>query len=519
MFLSFIQDYQGTCRFDYLNQDLNHIKMKPFIIFIALVAGFLSVDAQNEVDALRYSRLSVVGTARYSGLGGAFGALGADFSSLSVNPAGIALYRTSDFSITPSLYMADAKSVYYGEQNTNSRSNFSLGNVGFVSVTNTGAGQNSFLRKVMFGFGLNRTNDFNNHILIKGFNDRSSLLTVYRDQANGNTPSQLSGQDFLNKYGYSPSLAYDTYLIDETSVGSHEYFNDMPDGGVTQEMKLKTSGSMNEMVLSMGVNLKDKFFLGATVGIPYMRYFEKSTYSEIDSDSTNFYFNSFTQTNTLSTTGSGINLKIGMIYKPVDFIRIGAAFHTPTYYGKMTDKYTSTMVSVFDTIIADNRNSFSSSSPNGEYEYSLTTPLRAIGSIAFIFGKYGLLSADYEYVNYKGARLNAESYDFSDENYAIRHKYKGSSNLRLGTEWKYGQFSIRGGYGIEGDPYKSGVNNCKSNSYSLGLGYREKTFYLDLGYLHTSRSEDYYLYDASYSDPSRITLMSSSIMLTYGVRF
>ncbi|MEI6748171.1 MAG: hypothetical protein WCM93_03325, partial [Bacteroidota bacterium] len=128
--------------------------MKRILIFITLSASVLSLNAQNEVDALRYSRLSVVGTARYSGLGGAFGALGADFSTLSVNPAGIGLYRSSDFSITPSLNMGSTSSVYLGEKGQDSHLNFNLGNVGFVSVMDAGNPKTSSIRKVMFGFGI-----------------------------------------------------------------------------------------------------------------------------------------------------------------------------------------------------------------------------------------------------------------------------------------------------------------------------------------------------------------------------
>jgi len=487
--------------------------MKRFVIVIALVAGVLNVNAQNEVDALRYSRLSVVGTARYSGLGGAFGALGADFSTLSVNPAGIALFRTSEFSVTPAVYIADTKSVYFGEQNTDGRSNFNLGNAGIVSTTNAGISQNSTIRKVMFGFGLNRTNNFNNHVIIQGFNNKSSLLATYVDQANGLTPGELD--DFGN------GLAYDTHLIfNDTSL---VYYADMPEGEVTQRKVIETRGSMNEMVLSMGANLVDKFYIGATLGIPFVRYFEESGYTENDSENRDVYFNSFLRTESFSTTGSGINFKLGIIYKPADFIRIGAAFHTPTYYAKMTDKWNSTMSSQFDLPIVDNEKSFSSISPYGEFEYSLTTPLRAIGSIAFIFGKYGLLSADYEYVDYPAASLSADSYSFNDENDAIRHKYKGAGNLRLGTEWKYGQFSFRGGYGIEGDPYNKGINVSKGSSYSFGLGLREKAYYFDLGYVYASRSEDYYLYGSSSVDPnpspSQNTIRSNNIMLTFGVRF
>ena len=247
----FTENMQACFLFNY---DLNLIQMKRFLILIALAAGVLNAHAQNEVDALRYSRQSVVGTARYSGLGGAFGALGADFSSLSVNPAGIALFRRSEFSITPTIYMADTKSNFLGEQNSDSRSNFNLGNVGYVSVK----------KALMFGFGLNRTNNFNNRAIISGFNENSSLLSTYVDQANGLAPNELD--DFGN------GLAYNTYLIDENTIGSKVYFADMPNGGVTQRKNIETSGSMNEMVVSLGANLRDKLYIGAAIGIEAVNY-------------------------------------------------------------------------------------------------------------------------------------------------------------------------------------------------------------------------------------------------------
>ena len=478
--------------------------MKRFIILMALAAGILNVEAQNELDALRYSRLSVIGTARYAGLGGAFGALGADFSSLSVNPAGIGVYRASEFSITPSIYMAEVKSDFLGKQNSDNKSNFNLGNVGFVSVTNNDARPNSILRKLAFGFGVNRTNNYNTRAVVQGFNNTSSLLTTYVDQANGLSPSQLDN--------FGNGLAFNTYLID--TLGPKAYFNDMPNGGVTQRKVIETSGSMNEMVFAAGANLAEKLYIGATIGMPYINYSEKSSYTENDDQNLNSYFNSFKRTESLTTAGSGINFKLGVIFKPADFIRLGAAFHSPTYYGKMTDKWNSTMASSFD-----NGNSYTSSSPQGEFQYSLTTPFRAIGSVALVFGQNGLFSADYEYVNYPGAHLSSTDYNFKNENQAISNKYKGAGNLRLGAEWKYDIFSFRGGYGIEGNPYKSGVNSLKANSYSLGLGLREKKFYVDLGFVHTSSSEDYYIYDPSYVEPSRNKLQGNSIMLTLGVRY
>jgi hypothetical protein len=495
-------------------------KMKYIFLFISIVLADLSLNAQNEVDALRYSRLSVIGTARYSGLGGAFGALGADFSTLSVNPAGIGLYRSSEFSLTPALNMGSTQSEYLGENREDNRTNFSLGNVGFVSVIDAMSPKTSSIRKLMFGFGINRVNSFNNRAIISGFNENNSLLSVYIDEANQNhlTLDQL--------YAFGAGLAYDANLIFTDSANT--YYADMSNGGVSQLKTIESWGSMNEMELSMGANILDKFYIGGTIGVPFIRYFEETSYTEKDTQNRNSYFKSFQKTESLNTTGTGINFKLGIIYKPVEFIRIGAAVHTPSYFNKMTDIFSSEISSVFDTVIVDNKYSFSSSSPKGNYDYSLTTPFRAIGSVAFLFGKIGLLSADYEYVDYTGSSMrvfdnslatNSDVEAFNNVNEAIKNKYRPTGNLRIGTEWKYAQFSFRGGYGIEGDPYKKEINSSIGHSYSFGMGLREKTYFLDLAYTHSKRVEDYYIYDPSYVNATSNVIQSNNLLLTFGVRF
>lgn len=59
--------------------------MKKIMIIGILLAGSLLAKAQNEVDALLFSQSVYQGTARSMAMGGAFGALGADFSALSTN--------------------------------------------------------------------------------------------------------------------------------------------------------------------------------------------------------------------------------------------------------------------------------------------------------------------------------------------------------------------------------------------------------------------------------------------------
>jgi hypothetical protein len=81
----------------------------------------------------------------------------------------------------------------------------------------------------------------------------------------------------------------------------------------------------------------------------------------------------------------------------------------------------------------------------GNFDYRYISPFRAVGSLAFIIGKYGLISADYEYLDYREARFRAIGYSFIEQNNIIRDKYRAVGNLRVGSEIRLNPFSIRFG--------------------------------------------------------------------------
>jgi hypothetical protein len=146
---------------------ISTIMKRTLAIITALFLGITSLLAQNEIDALRYSRLMPSGTARYMATGGAFGALGADFTTLSHNPAGIGVFKSSEISVTPSLFEGRSQSTYFNEGGEDNRFNFNLGNAGIVMVSTPGpksgdAGWKNF----QFGFGVNRLANFHNRISI-----------------------------------------------------------------------------------------------------------------------------------------------------------------------------------------------------------------------------------------------------------------------------------------------------------------------------------------------------------------
>lgn len=470
-----------------------------------ILCSFLSI-AQNETDALRYSQLTFGGTARFNAMGGAFGALGADISGLSYNPAGIAMYKRTEFTFTPSIYNMSTKSTYNGSAASDSRLNFNFGNIGLVASYTRPESDEPGWVNTNFAFGYNRTNNFHNNISITGANAKSSLLDTYLASAEGLDP------DDLDPFG--DRLAFDTYLIDSVPNNPGMYYSAVPFAGTQQSKTIETSGSMGETFISFGGNYSNKLYIGATFGFDNVRYSEQSTYEERDHMDTIPGFTHFAFNQDITTRGTGFNFKFGMIFRPSDWMRIGGAVHTPTFFN-LHDEYNYSMNSEYD-----NGNTYEAQSPSGSFDYQITTPMRAIGSIAFIIAKKGLLSADYEYVDYSAASLHSSPNVFFDANNSVAQNYTAAGNIRVGTEWRLDPFSFRAGYALYGSPYKAGLNNDVSRtSYTAGIGIRENGYFIDFAYVLTQYSEQYYLYDKSLTNAATNDLTASSFLITLGFKY
>jgi hypothetical protein len=494
--------------------------MKKIILVSIILAGFSSLGfSQGIYDVMRYSATSYDGTARFMGLSGAYGALGADFSSLSQNPAGIAFYRKSEFTITPGFYSTTSKSDYYDGSNTDFRNNLMLGNLGMVFNLNMNENKSEgALKGLQMGFGMNRINNFSKRILVEGFNDKSSLLGTFADDANnGGNPKTLESLD-----DFTTLLAYNTNLLvfDSGNIVNPEahWWVDMPNGNVLQRKSIELSGSSREMLLSGGANFNNKLYLGLSLCFPSIRYDEITNYSEKDSEglSSNadpdYNFKEAKRHENISTRGNGFNLKFGFIYKPVEFVRLGGAFHTRTTYN-LTDDYSANMTAYFE-----NGSSYTESSADWSYDYQVTTPLKAIGSVAVLIGKVGLISADYEYVDYSTSRIRSSDDDFADVNDDIQGKLGRAANIRLGAEIKADIFAFRAGVSSYGTPYQDETKIGGRQGFSLGLGVREKDYFLDFSF-NRQLQEDYLRLYNDASAVANTTYTGNQFQATLGLRF
>jgi long-subunit fatty acid transport protein len=337
-------------------------------------------------------------------------------------------------------------------------------------------------------------------------NTTGSLLDAYVAQAAGHKPKDLDD--------FSTGLAYDAFLINPLG-DSTKYNHVISHYGELQTRTVQSKGAMGEIAVSFGGNYKDRVFLGATLGIVRVRYYEEYAFRESDEKDTINEFKSFTYRQNLLSNGTGINFKVGVIVKATDWLRLGAAVHTPTKIS-MADSYTYSFNSDLE-----NNHIYKANSPEGNFNYTITTPFRAIGSIGVIINKRGLLNAEYEYVNYKNGYLSSTPDVFSDVNSYIRKQYVSAGNIRIGGEVRFDPISIRLGYAIYGSPFGTGINKAANrSSYTAGIGYRKDSFFMDAAFVLTAYRDYSYLYDPTINTAVvKNDYTATSLIFTIGFRF
>jgi long-subunit fatty acid transport protein len=515
--------------------------MKKLYFTLLAIIGITAVSSAQYVDnALLFSQQNYGSTARSKAMGNAFGALGGDFGSLSINPAGIAIYQRGEVSTTMSLLNKnETETTYQGNINKENNNNFNFKNFGYVSAI-PGAANSSGLVSINFGIGYNRLANFNQNSYFSTESSTYSRMDAFAQQTNGINYNNLVSTDGYDPYQSSAipwesKLAWENYLIDVTnsSTTGDKYATFLLENEkVKQRESASKEGFINEYIASFGANFNHTLYLGATIGMQDLFYDEAKVYSELGIDEVGTNLKSwgrFDYTNNTRSTGVGYNLKLGAIFRPMPVLRLGLALHTPTYY-HIKETYSSSMSSNLIGISTQSDGSHKESTPVGNYEYDFQTPLRVIGSVAYQFGKKAMFSLDYEFVDYTSSKFSRGmgGDNFSIENGDIKSVYKSVSNVRVGAEYRLTDaFSLRGGLEFLGNPYKSntyGVSqpnmDYKFTTYNGGFGYRSGKYSVDLTYSMGDKTNFMYPYhiDGINVDPVKYHNISQEVLFTFAIR-
>ena len=367
--------------------------MKRVIFFISALMITAYVQGQYVTDAFTYSLNFPSVTARSMSMGNAFTSLGGDFTSAFLNPAGLGIYRGSEFVVSPGLNYAGTKAAYFDQSNSD-YSFRPFGNIGYVGTYMSG--RETGLVSATYALGYTRLNNLSNKAYIKGINPDNSLTDYFMSYADETHPDDLNS--------FYERLAFDAYLIDTMPGGSLLYQTPvwLPS---SQRKTVDTKGGKGEWNFSMGMNFSNVFYTGFGIGFQTISMDRSLVHSEFD-DYSMSDFKTFSFNEDLDVTGSGLSLRMGLLVRVLEVVRIGGSIHMPTFY-RIEETYYNTMRSEFDnppdgvnyTFDVKPTDKDANLLDKGQFEYKLNTPLRLMGGVSVQLGSSGIVTADVEYVD------------------------------------------------------------------------------------------------------------------------
>jgi hypothetical protein len=523
--------------------------MKKLLIAFAccLLACSTSALAQGlAITALRYSQTQFGGSARFQATGGAATALGGDISSAYYNPAGLGFNRKSEFSISPSLAIIGTEGQYMGNTMNDSKVNPNINHFG-VAFAFPSDGKGDF-KGGTFAITFTRINNFNENALYSGRNDRSSIADGLLYLANnynqekplgerGITPAQVEDQ-FSNGIYDLEVLAINNYVVnpirDNFDRATNRYYTDVNQGTFAQRETVRTTGSQNQWNISYGGNYKDLIYFGAGLGIQTFNYTSQTIFDESQltvnpirrlnkPDSVPpVFMNSLTLTENRTQKGTGFNLNLGLIARPIDFLRLGVSFTSPTWFA-LTTEYNANLATTYSNYIIDGiklDRTITGDVLNGVSNLNMTTPLRLNMGIAGIIGKYGFLSFDAEYVNFRSMSVSAD-FNVDKDNQAINENYTSAFNYRGGGELRLSKLRLRAGGAYYGSPYKVNDQFFKGRlCITGGVGYYNKKNYFDLTLVQQTSGVSRTVYDLPGGSPiAGLTTSRTNLVFTAGFYF
>jgi len=521
--------------------------MNRIISTFALIIATSTLLAQTEFDVLRFLQPEIRGTARYTAMAGAFGALGGDPSAIKDNPAGLGIYRSSEISAGFSSLSQNAIANWADIEQNTTMDKLGFNNLSYVlSIPTTKSTQNKMgLVRSNWSLSYHRVKDFSRDVRINGGNNSRSSITDYLGYFTGN----IAGNNLYKTGSYDPYNNISVPWISVLSAGSgiiNEYVdsetgNTLYWASLLQEgetvspyYKLTETGFHDEYSLSWSGNFKNRLFVGATINFHDISYRADSEYSEGFGQGGNMSLY-----NVFKSTSNGVNVNLGAILAPADFLRFGASVKSPMIYN-VNDIHYADLKYYYDS--SDNGTLYT---PTGDNSYKLRTPAVYSISGSLILGNTGVLGVEYTASDLSGARLMNNSNDMAPyryENDSIRALFNNQQTLKIGAEIKLSkQIAIRGGYAVTRPATSSRLakefmpNTIRTDmEYFVhtgtdyltgGIGYRDNNWYFDLAFMNRIIKENFYPYNSSKLSnnlavsPALVKTENASLVATLGFRF
>lgn len=471
--------------------------MKKLILLLTIILT-TSINTWSQTsfygdDVLKYYTFgSGIGTSRVQGMGGGFSALGGDISNNFTNPAGLAFFNKNEFSITPIFISNQTSGNYIDNQNTTNSSSVSVGQLGAV-FSNKGIGS----RKKRSAWSINYANlvNFNNSYSYSGINKVSSIAEYYGESANNlnltvpEIEKNFNETTLMAQSGVQ--MAYFGYLIDP--IGDQFYIVEdaLP---ITQSGKVVEKGNLSQINLSYASNFDDKTYIGGSLGIQNLNYSKNLNFDETFTNG--ILFKNFTIFDEYLSSGTGVNINLGIIHKLNETLRLGFAVQTPTFmkirdtYSSSLDIYFKNKIVVPDYYVDKEKNingGYTIGLVPNDFNYNILSPLKSnLGVSVILPKKIGAINIEAEYIGYSLMAVNRKS-ENEFNNYQkseIQNNFKDVLNIKTGAELRSGVFRLRAGLAYLTAPHRDQTLYNSQNLLmgSLGFGIRNSKFFVDIAY-------------------------------------
>lgn len=497
--------------------------------YIALAFGLVCTiaSAQNINDVLQYNQQNLIGTARYQGMSGAFGALGGDLSALNTNPAGAAVFNNHLFSATLSNYNKSNDANYFRTNREATRNDLEINQIGGVLVFKS---NNSDWKKIAIAANYDLVQNFDNNFSISGVSNQG-IDQYFLSYANGVPFGPLLKRDgeyleeayldigrnlgFVNQQAFLGYYGGIIDPVDEANDNNIDYVSNATYNTVNQDYFENTTGYNSKFILDFATQYQDNLYLGASLNFHSINYDKYTEFTEtgytVGTDITRATFDNY-----LHTEGNGFSFALGAIAKLNDMVRVGASYESPTWY-RLTDD---TSQRISSDLADDDINYINFDIINVYERYTIKTPSKVTGSLAVVFGKDGLLSLDYGFQDMSQAEIKpTNDPGFAAANDEISNELGTVSTVRLGGEYRIKDISLRAGYRYEQSPYEDEYTIGDLNGFSLGFGYSFGPNRLDIAYNRTEQDVNKQLFNAGLTTPALVNVANTNVTIGYTVNF
>jgi hypothetical protein len=382
-----------------------------------------------------------------------------------------------------------------------------------------------------FGFSYSKLKDFHRNMAISAQNQTSSMTDYIESHFNNNLD------------GYLSKMAIDAHLVtpnaDTSAIATPLNIGETVNPDYISEER----GYLNEYTFSYGMNISNMVYWGVSMGVQDLYYTRETSYYESFANNGNMEL-----INRTETKGTGVNFSAGVIVKPIDQLRIGAAVHSPTLFTSSEDNY-GVRDHLYSRLTARTDVDGDARPDNYNEYYEVLSPWKYNFSIAGVLGHRGLISVDYQIADYNTMKIREDGgrdWNYRFENNNIKDKMQASHSLRVGAEVNVvdGLF-LRCGYAFVTSPFTDKDNVTMelfetyytspeffvdrwTNYYSAGLGYHKGFWYVDLSYQLKQQDFDFYAYDYKIANQSsrsttlnkaELTSLIHNVSISAGVKF